>query len=51
MADSFLGEHGEYRLSKKQIPILYSKLLYKMGPYFLDIQYMEPSPAQEHGSL
>ena len=28
-----------YCLSKKQLPIPYSKLLYKMGSYFLDIQY------------
>ena len=25
-----------YYMSKKQLPILYSKLLYKMGNYFLD---------------
>ena len=29
-----------YRLSKKQLPILYSKLLYKLGNYLLDIQYV-----------
>ena len=26
-----------YDMCKKQLPILYSKLLYKMGHYFLDI--------------
>ena len=26
-------------MSKKQSPILYSNLLYKMGHYFLDTQY------------
>ena len=30
-----------YCMSKKYWPILYSKLLYKMGPDFLDIQYIE----------
>ena len=28
-----------YNMSKKQVPILYSNLLYKTGNYFLDRQY------------
>ena len=31
-------------MSKKQWPILYSKLQYKTGHYFLDIQYDDLSP-------
>ena len=37
------GEHGgittNYNMSKNQLPILHSKLLCKMGHYFLDTQY------------
>ena len=29
-----------YRKSKKQLQILCSKLLYRLGNYFLDIQYL-----------
>ena len=29
----------QYCVSKKQLPLLYSKLLYKMGDYFLDTRY------------
>ena len=29
-----------YRMSKKQRPILHSNLLYKMGHYFLDTEYV-----------
>ena len=28
-----------YRLSKKESPLLYSRLLYKMGHYFFDTKY------------
>ena len=30
-----------YYMSKKPLTILYSNLLYKMGNYFLDIQYIK----------
>ena len=30
-----------YYVSKKYLPILFSNLLYNMGDYFLDIQYMK----------
>ena len=36
------GNRDRYCVSKKLLPILYySKLLYKMGHYFLDIQYID----------
>ena len=36
----FRGVEHNYRLSKKQLPILYSKLLYKKNHYFIDIQHL-----------
>ena len=37
-------------MSKKKLPILYSDLLYKLGQYFLDIQYRKES-SQINGNL
>ena len=42
----FFVEECSYRLSKKKWLILYSKLLYKMGHYFLDISSQRRIPEQ-----
>ena len=36
----FFDPEGYYCLSKKKWPILHNNLLYKLGHYFLDKQYM-----------
>ena len=35
----FVEFYIEYYMSKKKLPILYSKLLYQMGKYFMDKQH------------
>ena len=38
-----MRDRNHYSMSKNQWPILYSKLLYKMGPHFLDRRYVMSS--------